>query len=168
VEHLDDDARRALGRLSRTLGSERELLDRLVANLRWKRMLGTTGPVSWSRHAAREVEAALEELHHLELERAVYAAEANECIGLPDVTLGVLARRAPSPWGPLFGEHRRALLASARELTGHDNAATVEARAGGVGAGGASGVGAGGVGAGAAAAAPAGRILPPSLLDFVR
>ena len=77
----------------------------------------------------------LEEMRQTELVRAVVLEEAAAELGLSvDPSLREVAEAAPSPWGDIFEEHRRAFLAltdevqtiaaANRELLGREQRAT--------------------------------------------
>ena len=108
--------------LSKLLWREPELLELLVFKLETKQLLLTAGRTRWVQHATTEVAAVLEQLHEVDLARAVTSAELAESWGLAeDARLSDFATRAApdGPWGQIFTSHLSAIV----ELTGQVKAA---------------------------------------------
>jgi hypothetical protein len=104
--------------LSDFLWHERDVLERLLHRLETERALTETGRTRRLPLAAREVDAALDELHTAELARAAEAAAATQVLGLPATsTLHTIAGLAPVPWGEIFLEHRTAMRALVEAIT---------------------------------------------------
>jgi hypothetical protein len=103
--------------ISRTLWRERELLDLLLFKLHEQHLLLMTGNVEWLPRASSEVEAVLERIGHVELERAVEFEDVASDLGLrPGPSLRELSAAAPEPWGFLLGEHHNAFLVLAERI----------------------------------------------------
>ena len=125
----------SLAELSNVLWRQRQLLDLLLFRMTVEQTLLVGRQVRWLARATDEVEAVLEEMRQTELVRTMVLQEAAEELGLgDDPSLRELAEAAPSPWGEIFEEHRRAFLgltdevqtiaASNRELLGREQRAT--------------------------------------------
>lgn len=96
----------------------RELLELLLFKLEEEQVLLASGRTRWVPHATREVELVLEQIRHAEQIRAAHTRLVAAALGLPaDVSMVNLANRAPSPWGDLLHQHRRAFLALTAEIT---------------------------------------------------
>lgn len=125
----------SLAELSNVLWRQRQLLDLLLFRMTVEQTLLLGRQVRWLARATDEVEAVLEEMRQTELVRSVVLQEAAAELGLGiDPSLREVAEAAPSPWGDIFEEHRRAFLAltdevqtiaeSNRELLGREQKAT--------------------------------------------
>jgi flagellar biosynthesis/type III secretory pathway chaperone len=103
--------------LSSVLWRERELLDMLLFKLEEEQLLLAAGRTRWLPHAAREVEAILENVREAELLRAVVADAAAEELGLSsNPSLRVLAEAADEPWRTILMDHRDAFAAVAAQV----------------------------------------------------
>lgn len=125
----------SLAELSNVLWRQRQLLDLLLFRMTVEQTLLVGRQVRWLARATDEVEAVLEEMRQTELVRSVVLQDAADELGLgDDPSLRQLAEAAPSPWGEIFEEHRRAFLAltdevqtiaaTNRELLGREQRAT--------------------------------------------
>jgi hypothetical protein len=109
----------ALSDVSNIIWQERRLLELLVFKLEEEQLVLASGRTRWLAHATREVEAVLDEIRSIELERAMALQETTAELGLGDApSLRELSEAAPPPWDHIFGEHRRALLEVAQEIDG--------------------------------------------------
>jgi transposase len=107
----------ALSDVSNILWQERQLLELLVFKLSEEQLVLAAGQSRWLAHATREVETVLREIKRVELERAVFVADAGRELGLSgSPTLRELSGLTPAPWDGIFTEHRRALLTLAQEI----------------------------------------------------
>jgi FlgN protein len=96
----------------------RELLELLLFKLEEEQVLLAAGRTRWVPHATREVELVLEQIRNAEQIRAAHTRLVAHALGLPDdVSMVTLANRAPSPWGDLLHQHRRAFLELTAEIT---------------------------------------------------
>ncbi|MCA0330405.1 MAG: flagellar protein FlgN [Actinobacteria bacterium] len=103
--------------LSRLLWRERDLLDTLLFKLHVQNLLLTSGDPEWLPRASREIEAVLERVGEIELERAVEFTRAAAELGLdPDPSLRALAGAAPEPWGYVLEEHHGAFVMLAARI----------------------------------------------------
>jgi glycine/D-amino acid oxidase-like deaminating enzyme len=103
--------------LSNLLWRERQLLDLLQFKLEEECLLLECERDRWLAHAGREVELVLDEISRIEMARALELAAVAPELGLgAQPTLGDLAAAAPSPWGALFADHRRALQLACQEV----------------------------------------------------
>ncbi|MGD9956432.1 MAG: flagellar protein FlgN [Candidatus Nanopelagicales bacterium] len=103
--------------LSRLLWRERDLLDTLLFKLHEQNLLLTAGDAEWLPRASREIEAVLERVGEIELERAVEFARASTALGLEaDPSLRTLAEKAPEPWGYVLEEHHHAFVTLAARI----------------------------------------------------
>src|SRR3954447_17492867 len=103
--------------LAAVLWRQRELLERLVYRLECEQLLLAAGRSRWLGKATSEVEALLNELAVLELQRGAIADGAARELGLPaDTGLQDLAAAAQPPWTQVLLEHRNALLTLTTEL----------------------------------------------------
>lgn len=110
--------------LSEFLWHERDVLELVLHRLETERALLETGRTTRIALAAREVDAALDQLRTAELARVTEVTAATQVLGLPaDSTLRTIAGLAPVPWGDIFLEHHTAL----RELVDAITAATGDA-----------------------------------------
>jgi hypothetical protein len=104
-------------KLSLVLWQERELLEALQYRLEVEQLVMATGRTRWLAHAARDVEAAVEELRGMELLRAVAADEAAATAGLePNPSLAALVEAADEPWRSILADHREAFAAMSEEI----------------------------------------------------
>jgi hypothetical protein len=103
--------------VSNILWRERNLLELLAFKLDAERLLARAGRTRWLARADHEVEMVLGELKAVELERGIHVQVLGEELGLEgDATLLLLAETAPGEWGGILNDHRRALLALARDV----------------------------------------------------
>ncbi len=103
--------------LAAILWRQRELLDRLVYRLECEQLLLAAGRTSFLATATSEVEALIEELQVVELQRAATTDAVARELGLEvGVTLEELAGTAQPPWTGVLLEHRHALVAVTGEL----------------------------------------------------
>jgi hypothetical protein len=127
----------SLAELSNVLWRQRQLLDLLLFRMTVEQTLLVGRQVRWLARATDEVEAVLEEMRQTEVVRAMVLQDAATELGLgDDPSLREVAEAAPSPWGDIFEEHRRAFLgltdevqtiaAANRELLGREQRATRE------------------------------------------
>ncbi|MFN0285055.1 MAG: flagellar export chaperone FlgN [Kineosporiaceae bacterium] len=104
--------------LAAILWRQRELLERLVYRLECEQLLLAAGRTRFLAQATSEVEALLEELHVVEVQRAAAADDVAREIGIePGATLEELAGTAQPPWTEVLLEHRHALLSVTGELS---------------------------------------------------
>ena len=104
-------------KLSLVLWHERELLETLQYRLEVEQLVMATGQTRWLANAAREVEAAVEQLREMELLRAVAADEAATAVGLdPNPSLAALIEAAEEPWRSILTDHRDAFAAMGEEI----------------------------------------------------
>ena len=103
--------------LSSTLWRLREVLDHLLFKIFETQLILQSDAERWLAKAGRELDAALQELRHVEVMRAVEAVALADHLQEPaDITLRELADRAPAPWTAIFDEHREALLSLTASL----------------------------------------------------
>lgn len=110
--------------LAALLWTVRESLELVLFKLVEVRLILTTGAARWLARADSELRAALEDLHAVEVLRAVEVAELVRSLGgSAGATLADLARAAPEPWPAMLAEHRGALAALLVEieLVGDEN-----------------------------------------------
>jgi hypothetical protein len=106
-----------LRHVSNILWRERNLLELLAFKLDSERLLARAGRTRWLGMADHEVERVLGELKAVELERGILVQELARDLGLEsEPTLHALAEEAPPEWAGILADHRRALLALAREV----------------------------------------------------
>ncbi len=113
-----------LNELSTVLWRERELLESLLFKLEEEEFVLASGRARWVGRATREVEAVLDQVRGIELERAVEADDAAREVGLtPGASLQELARAAPTPWNDLLRSHHVALtdITSQIDALAHSN-----------------------------------------------
>jgi len=104
--------------LAAILWRQRELLERLVYRLECEQLLMAAGRTRFLALATGEVEAVLDELAIVELQRATIADQVCRDGGLaPGATLEELAGTAQPPWTGVLLDHRSALLALTGELS---------------------------------------------------
>jgi hypothetical protein len=102
--------------VSNILWRERNLLELLAFKLDSERLLARAGRTRWLAMADHEVERVLAELKAVELERGIQVQALADLLGLDsEPTLLDLAETAPDEWAGILGDHRRALIALARE-----------------------------------------------------
>jgi hypothetical protein len=108
-----------LTNLSSTLWRLREVLDHLLFKIFETELILESDAHHWLAKAGRELDAALQELRHVEVMRAVETVALADQLHLPaDITLGELAEQAPPPWPSIFIEHRTALRALTDRVDG--------------------------------------------------
>jgi flagellar FlgN protein len=108
----------SLSDLSSILWREREMLELLLFKLEEEQLILASGRGRWLAHATREVEVVLDQIRRTEVVRAAEVEVIGAQLGLgPDASLGQLADNAPTPWGDLLREHRKAFLALASEVS---------------------------------------------------
>jgi flagellar biosynthesis/type III secretory pathway chaperone len=104
--------------LAAVLWRQRELLERLVYRLECEQLLLAAGRTRWLAMATGEVEALLDQLRVIELQRAAAADEVSREFGVPlGSSLEELAGTAQPPWTGVLLEHRQALLTLTGELS---------------------------------------------------
>jgi flagellar biosynthesis/type III secretory pathway chaperone len=104
--------------LAAVLWRQRELLERLVYRLECEQLLLAADRSRFLALATSEVEALLDELHIVELQRAAIADRVCHETGLPaGATLEELAGTAQPPWTGVLLDHRNALLTLTGELS---------------------------------------------------
>jgi hypothetical protein len=104
-------------KLSLVLWRERELLEALQYRLEVEQLVMAAGQTRWLANAARDVEAAVEELREMELLRAVAADEAAAAAGLePNPSLTSLIEAAEQPWRAILADHREAFARMSEEI----------------------------------------------------
>jgi FlgN protein len=107
----------SLSELSNILWRERRLLELLAFKLEEERLVLASGRTRWLPRASGEVDAIIEEIKHVRLERAISVADVSAEIGIVDApTLRVLSGAVPPPWDVICIEHARALRALAQEI----------------------------------------------------
>ncbi len=107
----------SLSELSNILWRERRLLELLAFKLEEERLVLASGRTRWLPRASGEVDAIIEEIKHVRLERAISVADVSAEIGIADApTLRVLSGAVPPPWDVICIEHARALRALAQEI----------------------------------------------------
>lgn len=103
--------------VSNILWRERNLLELLAFKLDSERLLARAGRTRWLARADHEVESVLGALKAVELERSIHMHALADALGLrADATLEALSDCAPPEWAGIFADHRRALLALARDV----------------------------------------------------
>jgi len=106
-----------LSDVSNILWRERQLMELLLFKLEEEQLVLASGRDRWLAHATREVETVLQEIKHVELDRAVAVESVGADLGLTESpSLRALAEHAAGPWGRIFEEHRKALLDLAAEI----------------------------------------------------
>jgi hypothetical protein len=104
--------------LSSILWRERGLLDLLLFRLEVERLVLSSGRSWWLTIAAREIEAVLTEMRHVELLRAVsvdtLAAEENL---QANPSLREIAECSPEPWRAIWLDHREAFTALTAQIS---------------------------------------------------
>jgi hypothetical protein len=95
----------------------REVMGRVLFKLAEERLVVSAGQTRWLADANRELEHALDQLHRVEVLRALESAALAEQLSLAaDATLSELAARVSEPWATVLFEHRDAMLALAEEI----------------------------------------------------
>jgi hypothetical protein len=103
--------------LSSVLWREREVMHLVLFKLTAERLVVSAAETRWLADANRELEGALEQLHNIEVLRAIESDALAEQLGLPsDATLSLLAQSVDEPWSVILAEHRDALLQLAGEI----------------------------------------------------
>ena len=96
--------------LSSTLWRLREALDHLLFKIFEAELLLKSNASHWLAKAGKELDAALQELRHVEVLRAVETVALADQLNEPaDSTLRDLSERVPPPWNTILDEHRTAL-----------------------------------------------------------
>ena len=104
--------------LAAVLWRQRELLELLVFRLECEQLLIAAGRTRFLPLATTEVEALLDELRVVELQRAGIADGVAGELGLaPGATLETLAGTTQPPWSEVLLEHRQALITLTGELS---------------------------------------------------
>jgi len=104
--------------LAAVLWRQRELLERLVYRLECEQLLMASGRTRFLGLATAEVEALLDELAVVELQRAAMAERVARDTGLDgDASLEEIAGSVQPPWTEVLIEHRHALLTLTSELS---------------------------------------------------
>ena len=107
----------SLSDLSEVLWRERETLELVVFKLEEQRLLLVEGEDRWVCHASREVDAVLDQLSGMELNRALATVSAAGELGLSgDAGLRALASVAPTPWPSVIERHVAALVRLVEEV----------------------------------------------------
>jgi hypothetical protein len=107
----------SLSELSNILWRERRLLELLAFKLEEERLVLASGRTRWLPRASGEVDAIIDEIKHVRLERAISLADVGVELGLADApTLRVLSGAVPPPWDAICAEHARALQTLGREI----------------------------------------------------
>jgi hypothetical protein len=103
--------------LAAVLWRQRELLELLAYRLECEHLMLAGGRTRYIAAATNEVEATLEELQVIELQRAAISdTVARELRLPPGATLEEIAGTAQPPWTDVLMEHRNALLTVTAEL----------------------------------------------------
>jgi FlgN protein len=104
--------------LAAVLWRQRELLERLVYRMECEQLLMAAGRSRFLGLATAEVEALLDELAVVELQRAAIADAVAVDVGLgPGARLEEIAGSVQPPWTEVLVEHRHALLTLTAELS---------------------------------------------------
>ena len=107
----------SLSEISNILWRERRLLELLAFKLEEEHLVLASGQTRWLTRASGEVDAIVDELKHVRLERAIGLADLSDELGVSDApTLRELAAAAPPPWDGICAEHGRALETLSREI----------------------------------------------------
>lgn len=103
--------------LAAVLWRQRELLELLAYKLECEQLLLAAGRSRWLPAATSEVEAVLDELGVIELQRAAVSDATGRELGLPaGASLQEVAGTAQPPWTEVLIEHRNALVSISSEL----------------------------------------------------
>lgn len=106
-----------LSDLSQVLWQERETLELVLFKLEGQRLLLQHGQDRWVCHASRELDAVLDQLSSMELNRALASATAADELRVPDdAGLWDLSAAAPAPWPSVIERHVVALVRLADEI----------------------------------------------------
>jgi hypothetical protein len=93
------------------------LLELLAFKLEEERLVLASGRTRWLPRASGEVDAMIEEIKHVRLERAISLADVSTELGLEDAaSLRVLSGLVPPPWDGICAEHARALRTLSQEI----------------------------------------------------
>jgi flagellar biosynthesis/type III secretory pathway chaperone len=104
--------------LAAVLWRQRELLERLVYRLECEQLLMAAGRTRFLGMATAEVEALLDELGVVEMQRAAVADRVATAAGLePGASLQEIAGSVQPPWTEVLLEHRQALTSLTTELS---------------------------------------------------
>ena len=104
--------------LAAVLWRHRELLERLVYRLECEQLLMAAGRTRFLGFATAEVEALLDELAVVELQRAAFADVVARDAGLDSgASLEEIAAGVQPPWTEVLIEHRQSLLTLTAELS---------------------------------------------------
>ncbi|MBK6870161.1 MAG: flagellar export chaperone FlgN [Kineosporiaceae bacterium] len=104
--------------LAAVLWRQRELLERLVYRLECEQLLLAAGRTRFLPLATAEVEALIDDLSVVEMQRAAIADAVAVEVGLDaGARLEELAAAAEPPWTGVLIDHRNALLTLTGELT---------------------------------------------------
>jgi hypothetical protein len=107
----------SLSEISNTLWRERRLLELLAFKLEEEHLVLSSGRTRWLARASSEVDAIIDEIKHVRLERAIRVADSSDELGLSDTpTLRELTNSVAPPWDGIFAEHGRALHTLSREI----------------------------------------------------
>jgi hypothetical protein len=107
----------SLSELSNILWRERRLLELLAFKLEEERLVLASGRTRWLPRASSEVDAIIEEIKHVHLERAISLADVSAELGLDDAaSLRALAGLVPPPWDGICADHARALRTLSQEI----------------------------------------------------
>lgn len=136
-----------LDELSVVLWRERDLLGTLLFKLETERLVVDAARSRWLARAAHEVESVLDELRRTEILRSATADAVATAARLEtNPALRELAQSTREPWRTILTDHREAFLGLTREI--RDAVDTGRASV--------------------AAGHRSGRLMPPSLSDFLR
>ena len=106
-----------LSGLSSILWRERDILEHLLFKLDVQQLLLMSGRVAWLVRASAEIEAALEQVRLVELERAVRFERLAGDLGLgSSPSLTKIAEVAEEPWKSLLTEHYEAFIELATRI----------------------------------------------------
>ena len=104
--------------LAAVLWRQRELLERLVYRLECEQLLMAAGRTRFLGMATAEVEALLDEIHVVEVQRAAVADRVARSHGLESgASLEEIAASVDPPWTDVLLDHRQALLTLTSELS---------------------------------------------------
>jgi hypothetical protein len=107
----------SLSEISNILWRERRLLELLAFKLEEEHLVLASRRTRWLARASSEVDAIIEEIKHVRLERAIRVADSSDELGLSDTpTLRELTSCVPPPWDAIFSEHGRALHTLSLEI----------------------------------------------------
>jgi len=107
----------SLSEISNILWRERRLLELLAFKLEEEHLVLRSGRTHWLARASGEVDAIIDEIKHVRLERAIGMADSSEALGLSDTpTLRELASSVPPQWDGILSAHGRALRTLSLEI----------------------------------------------------